>query len=64
MNIKVIIISSLFAALFAGTSAIAGDNDHFSKSDDVTPYSSVEKQKVSYQLATLEIDDSVISGRK
>ena len=88
MNIKAIIASSLFATLFAGTSAIAdffpGDgvvtervsyqspliNDDIvlsglkSVADYETTNSSVEMQKVSYQLGTLEIYDSVISGKK
>ena len=63
MNIKAIIASTLLTALFAGTSAIAGDNDHFAKADSVTATESV-MQKVSYQTATLEIEGAIQSGRK
>ena len=64
MKIKAILVSTLLTALFAGTSAIAGDNDHFAKADYGITNSSVEKQKVSYQLATIDIEGTVISGRK
>ena len=64
MNIKAILASTLLTALFAGTSAIAGDNDHFAATDYETTNSSVVTQKVSYQAATLDIEDSVKSGRK
>ncbi len=33
MNIKAILASTLLTALFAGTSAIAGDNDHFAATE-------------------------------
>ena len=33
MKIKAILVSTLLTPLFAGTSAIAGDNDHFAKAD-------------------------------
>ncbi len=64
MNIKAILASTLLTALFAGTSAIAGDNDHFAAADYETTNSSVEMQKVSYQTATLDNEASVASGRK
>ena len=64
MNIKAILASTLLTALFTGTSAIAGDNDHFAAADYETTNSSVVTQKVSYQAATLDIEDTVKSGRK
>lgn len=64
MNIKAILASTLLTALFAGTSAIAGDNDHFAAADYETTNASVAMQKVSYQAATLDTEDSVESGRK
>ena len=64
MKIKAILVSTLLTALFAGTSAIAGDNDHFAKADSITATESVEMQKVSYQTATLDNEASVASGRK
>ncbi len=64
MNTKAILASALLTALFAGTSAIAGDNDHFAKSDSITATESVEMQKVSYQTAILDNEDTIHSGRR
>ena len=49
MNTKVLLAGTILTALFAGTSAIAGDNDHFAASDSVTATDSVVIQTVIYQ---------------
>ncbi len=58
MNTKTILASTLLTALLAGTSAIAGDNDHFAVADyDATNMISSEtaaKDKVNYQSPTVE----------
>ncbi len=65
INTKAIIASTLLTALFAGTSAIAGDNDHFAAADYETAITSVVMQKVSYQAPSVSTnDDSVLSGKK
>lgn len=65
INTKAILASTLLTALFAGTSAIAGDNDHFAAADYETANSSVVMQKVSYQAPSVSTnDDTVLSGKK
>ncbi len=65
INTKAIIASTLLTALFAGTSAIAGDNDHFAAADYETAITSVVMQKVSYQAPSVSTNDgSVLSGKK
>jgi len=49
MNTKVLLAGTILTALFAGTSAIAGDNDHFAASDSVIATDSVVIQTVIYQ---------------
>ena len=67
MNIKAILASTLLTALFAGTSVIADDmvlSGKKSAADIETTHSSVEKQRVNYQIATFDNEDSVVSGKK
>jgi len=58
MNTKALLASTLLTALFAGTSAIAGDNDHFAVADNeatnVTTSETAVMKKVSYQSPTVE----------
>ena len=66
MNTKAIIASTLLTALFAGQSAIAGqniDNGAFVADSAVTS-ESVMIQKVSYLAPTVDTNDTGISGRK
>ncbi len=53
-NMKAILASTLLTALFAGQTAIAGDNDHFAVSDSATITESVAIQKVSFQSPAVE----------
>ena len=64
MNTKAIIASTLFTALFAGTTAIAGDNDHFAKADYPTASESVTIVKASYQAPIVDSAIAEESGRK
>ncbi len=54
INTKALLAGTLLTSLLAGTSAIAGDNDHFAKADYATNTESVIVQKVSYQSALPE----------
>ena len=64
MNTKVIIASTLLTALFAGQSAIAGQNiDNGVFAAPATSESSMV-QKVSYLAPTVDSNDAVVSGRK
>ena len=63
MNTKAIIAATLLTALFAGQSAIAGqdsDNGVFAAATS----ESTMVQKVNYQAPSLEIEEMAISGRK
>ena len=58
INTKAVLVSTLLIALFAGTSAIAGDNDHFV---DIAAAYNIEStteivvmQKVNFSVATVE----------
>ena len=66
MSIKSILAATILSALFAGTSAIAGDNDHFADADAIytTATESVVKQKVSYLAPRIDAEDTQLSGRK
>ena len=62
---KAILASTLLTALFAGQSAIAGqDNDHGVFAAASATSESTMVQKVNYQAPSLEIEEMVISGRK
>ena len=54
INTKTILASMLLTALFAGTSAIAGDNDHFVDIAASVNTESVVIQKVSLQSPAVE----------
>ena len=66
MNIKTILASSLFIALFTGTTAFAEDRDNlFEWEFNYTPSETVEKNKVTYQGPVVSVDNEVIiSGRR
>jgi len=60
---KTILASTLLTALFAGQSAIAGQN--LDNGVFAAPASeSTMVQKVNYQSPSLEIEEMAISGRK
>ncbi len=62
---KAILASTLLTALFAGQSAIAGqDIDNGVFAADTATTKSVMIQKVSYLAPTIEAEDTVVSGRK
>ena len=66
MNTKAIITSTLLTALFAGQSAIAGqDNDNsVFAANSAASSESVMIQKVNYLAPTVDTNDTVVSGRK
>jgi len=64
IHIKAILAGTLLTALLAGTSAFAGDNDHFAVADYVTTTLSVELQKVSYQATAVEAVNTLESASK
>ncbi|MEH6455725.1 MAG: hypothetical protein V7749_05350 [Cocleimonas sp.] len=49
MNTKAILAGTILTALFAGQTAIAGDNDHFIDVAAANTQSSVVAQTVSFQ---------------
>jgi len=61
-NIKTILASTLFTAVFAGSYAIAGDNDHYAAADYETTSDVVEVKKVSFKTSIVE--ETVLSGEK
>ena len=62
---KAILASTLLTALFAGQSAIAGqDNDQGVYSVNTATTESVMIQKVNYLAPTVDTNDTVVSGRK
>ena len=62
---KAILASTLLTALFAGQSAIAGqDIDHGVFAAASATSESTMVQKVNYQAPSLEMEEMVISGRK
>ncbi|MEH6455724.1 MAG: hypothetical protein V7749_05345 [Cocleimonas sp.] len=57
INTKAIIASTLLTALFAGTSAIAGDNSYlFEDASYASTTESVVAQKVSLQVEAIEAE--------
>ena len=66
MNIKTILASTLFIALFAGTTAFAEDRDNlFAWEFNATPTETVEMQKVNFQAPSVSANDEVLSsGRR
>jgi hypothetical protein len=55
MNTKALLAGTILTTLFAGTSAIAGDNDYlFEDTAYVTTTESVEVQKVSFKGVAVE----------
>ncbi|MEH6458183.1 MAG: hypothetical protein V7749_17770 [Cocleimonas sp.] len=57
INTKAIVASALLTVLFAGTSAIAGDNSYlFEDASYASTTESVVAQKVSLQTPTVEVD--------
>ena len=64
MNTKVIIASTLLTALFAGQSAIAGQNIDNGVFATPAASESTMVQKVNYQAPSLEIETMTVSGRK
>jgi len=63
INTKTILASMLLTALFAGTSAIAGDNDHFVDIAASVNTESVVIQKVSLQSPAVETDYKIEINR-
>ena len=62
---KVILASTLLTALFAGQSAIAGqDNDQGVFATDTAITESVTTDKVRYDAPVIDNEDTVVSGRK
>ncbi len=64
MNTKAIIASTLLTALFAGQSAIAGQNIDNGVFAAPAASESSMVQKVSYLAPTVDSNDAVVSGRK
>ena len=66
MNTKAIIAGTLLTALFAGQSAIAGqdNNNGVFATNSATSSESAMFQKVSYLAPTVDSNDAVVSGRK
>ena len=65
MNTKAIIASTLLTALFAGQSAIAGqDHDNGVFATDTAATESVIINKVNYLAPTVDTNDTIVSGRK
>ncbi len=62
---KAILASTLLTALFAGQSAIAGqDNDQGVFATDTAITESVTTDKVRYDAPVIDNEDTVVSGRK
>ena len=62
---KTILASTLLTALFAGQSAIAGqDNDQGVFASDTVIIESVMTDKVRYEAPVFYAEDTVVSGRK
>lgn len=55
--VKTVVTGALLTAFIAGTSAFAGDNDHFIDTGYSAKAESVEIKKVSFEQATLDIKD-------
>ena len=66
INTKAILVSTIFIALFAGTTAFAEDRDNlFAWELNATPTEAVEMQKVNFQAPSVSANDEVISsGRR
>ena len=64
MNTKAIIAGTLLTALFAGQSAIAGQNLDNGVFAAPAASESTMAQKVNYQAPALEIEEMPVSGRK
>ena len=64
MNTKAIIASTLLTAIFAGQTAIAGDNDHFAAADYAVQSETVVMQKVSLNSDVITTITAEESGRK
>jgi len=65
MNTKAILAGTLLSALFAGTSAFAGDNDYlFEDVDYATTTESVVAQKVSVQEVAVETEYTFETSNK
>ena len=62
---KAILASTLLTALFAGQTAIAGqDNDQGVFATDTAITESVTTDKVRYETPVFDNEDTVVSGRK
>ncbi len=62
---KAILASTLFAALFASQSAIAGqDNDQGVFAEDSAMTETVTNPKVRYDAPVFDAEETVVSGRK
>ena len=62
---KAFLASTLLTALFAGQSAIAGqDNDQGVFATDTAITESVTTDKVRYDAPVIDSEDTVVSGRK
>ena len=62
---KAILVSTLLTALFAGQTAIAGqDNDQGVFAADTAITESVTTDKVRYDAPVFDNEDNVVSGRK
>ena len=62
---KAILASTLLTALFAGQTAIAGqDNDQGVFAADTAITESVTTDKVRYDAPVFDNEDTVVSGRK
>ena len=62
---KAILASTLLTALFAGQSAIAGqDNDQGVFATNTVVTESVMTDKVRYDAPTFDYEETVVSGRK
>ena len=65
MNTKTVLASTLLSALLAGTSAVAGQNDHFAAADYATDDNNVVvMQKVSFQAPSVAYANDNVSGQK
>jgi len=64
INTKALLAGTLVTALFAGTSAIAGDNSYlFEDANYASNSESVANQKVSYQSVLIETDNATEINR-
>ncbi len=62
---KAILASTLLTAIFAGSTAIAGqDNDRGVFATDTAMTETISTQKVRYDAPVFDAEDTVVSGRK